>query len=210
MSHALDIETGAHSIRRQTGFTMIEVLIAAVILAIGVLGIVTLLGVSKIAQHDSIQRTRAVSLADDLLERIRRNPGGIAQYSGHNPLGGASPTATDTDCRTTACDPIDVAKYDLNEWENLLAGSSVTVPDPNDAPVSAAVLRNVSACINFTNDRGSNTGIIDVLIQWRGLRESFDAAEGGTVCGTNWNTEDKPYRRQVLISSFIFDEDDLL
>ncbi|KZX56870.1 hypothetical protein A3709_03570 [Halioglobus sp. HI00S01] len=206
MSPAPDL----NSVLRQRGMTLIEALIAAVILAIGILGIVSLLGISKVAQHDTVQRTRAVSLADDLLERIRRNPEGVAEYTAHNPMNGAAPTAIGTDCSTVSCSAVDMAKYDLNEWENLLAGSSVTVPDPNGNPVSTALLRDVSACVNVTTNTGmTNTGTIDVIIQWRGLSETFDGATDDTICGTDWNSDDKPYRRQVVISSFIFDEGDM-
>ncbi|AQA17925.1 type IV pilus modification protein PilV [Halioglobus japonicus] len=195
---------------KQQGMTLIEALIAAVILAIGILGIVSLLGVSKVAQHDTVQRTRAVSLADDLLERIRRNPEGVAEYTAHNPLNGSSGPAMVTNCATTSCTAEDLAKFDLDNWESLLAGSAVTAPDPNGDASSTAVLRDVAACVNFTADTGkTNTGIIDIVIQWRGISETFDAATGDTICGTDFANEDKPYRRQVVISSFIFDEGDM-
>ena len=66
--------------RVQSGFTLIEALVTAFILAVGIMGIVSLLSLSKVSQHESIQRTRAVVLADDILERIRRNPAGMSVY----------------------------------------------------------------------------------------------------------------------------------
>ena len=65
----------------QSGFTLIEALVTAFILAVGIMGIVSLLSISKVSQHASIQRTRAVVLADDILERIRRNPAGMSVYN---------------------------------------------------------------------------------------------------------------------------------
>ncbi|QFU76997.1 type IV pilus modification protein PilV [Halioglobus maricola] len=200
-----------HSRHQQKGMTLIEALIAAVILAIGILGIVSLLGISKVAQHDTVQRTRAVSLADDLLERIRRNPEGVSEYINYNPLNGSSAPSIGADCTTTTCSAEDLAKFDLDDWDNLLSGAAVTAPDPNGAASNTAVLPNVAACVNFTADTGKvNTGIVDVVIQWRGLSETFDAADGDTICGTDWSDEEKPYRRQVVIRSFILDEEDLL
>ena len=58
----------------QRGFTLIEALITFVILSIGLLGIAGLQALSKTSQHQSIQRTRAVGLAEALVERIAALP----------------------------------------------------------------------------------------------------------------------------------------
>ncbi|HCD56768.1 MAG TPA: type IV pilus modification protein PilV, partial [Halieaceae bacterium] len=67
--------------RRQAGVTLIEALVTFVILSVGLLGIVSLQAVSKSAQHQGIQRSKAVMLANDLVERIRINPAGLATYT---------------------------------------------------------------------------------------------------------------------------------
>src|SRR6056297_3968080 len=85
-------ERRRHALPREAGFTMIEALVTFVVLAIGVLGIVTLMTTSKTAQHEASQRARAVAMADSMLERIRENPAALTSYlrGPGNPLGNGS------------------------------------------------------------------------------------------------------------------------
>ena len=194
--------------RAQSGFTLIEALVTAFILAVGIMGIVSLLSLSKVSQHESIQRTRAVVLADDILERIRRNPAGMSVYNVglSAPLGGASRgTEPVPNCQSGTCASDELARYDLWAWERLLDGTSAIVTDSGASTVG---VRNVRACIDFTADVGrQNTGIVDVVIQWQGLQETADAViSGGTLCGGA--TDSDATRRQVILNSYIRDERD--
>jgi type IV pilus modification protein PilV len=60
---------------RQRGFTMVETLVALVVLAIGLLGIAALYLDSLRAGRTAIYRTQAVNLSADLADRIRSNRG---------------------------------------------------------------------------------------------------------------------------------------
>tara|TARA_R110001599_G_scaffold353823_1_gene599185 strand:- start:69888 stop:70526 length:639 start_codon:yes stop_codon:yes gene_type:complete len=199
--------------RSESGFTLIEALIAGVILAIGVLGVVSLLSMSKVSQHESIQRVRAVSLADDILERIRRNPNGMAVYDTGlaSPLGGESlgVNAPDPDCNASACTTQELATLDLWAWERLLDGASTTVTDDEGEVSSTSRMRNVRACIDFTADSlKANTGMVDIVLQWQGLNKSKDAvAAGGVVCGDD--SDAGSIRRQLIVSSYVIDEKEL-
>ena len=90
----------------QRGFTLIEVLVTFVVLSIGLLGIVSLQALSKTSQHQGIQRTRAVTIADGLLEKIRINPAGLTTYAfGSTPKGGGTiGTEPSPDCISGPCD----------------------------------------------------------------------------------------------------------
>ena len=193
-------------VRIESGFTLIEALVTAFILAVGIMGIVSLLSLSKVSQHESIQRTRAVVLADDILERMRRNPAGMSVYNVglSAPLGGASRgTEPVPNCQSGTCASDELARYDLWAWERLLDGTSAIVTDSGASTVG---VRNVRACIDFTADDGrQNTGIVDVVIQWQGLQETADAVvSGGTVCG-DAAAEDTT-RRQVIVNSYVMGE----
>ncbi|MEM7279391.1 MAG: type IV pilus modification protein PilV [Pseudomonadota bacterium] len=201
------------TMRRQQGFSLIEALIAGVILAIGILGIVSLLAMSKASQHEGIQRVRAVSLADDILERIRRNPSAMATYDiGLNaPLGSkpTPPTEPSPNCTTATCDFEQLALHDLWTWEQLLDGASATITDAGGSTVRTAAMRNVQACIEFSADTGkNNTGTVDVVLQWDSLQESTDGVDpAGTRCGSA--TAENLARRQLIVSSYVVDETEL-
>ena len=195
--------------RAQSGFTLIEALVTAFILAVGIMGIVSLLSISKVSQHESIQRTRAVVLAGDILERIRRNPAGMSVYNVglSAPLGDASRgTEPVPNCHSATCSKTELAAHDLWAWERLLDGASAIVTDGGAPTVG---LSDVSACIDFTADDGrQNTGIVDVVIQWQGLQETADAViSAGTVCGDA--TAEDTTRRQVIVNSYVMNETEL-
>ena len=196
--------------RGQTGFTLIEALIAFVILSVGLLGIVSLQALSKQSTHQAVQRARAINMADSIIERIRINPAGLPTYDiGLTAPKGVTPnSAPSPDCRSAACTPTQLADYDLWEWEQAMVGAMVTVGTTNNT----SGLIDPRGCIVFTAASGrTNTGLVNVMIQWRGLNESTDAVQGlpGEVaCGGAAAGGDK-YRRQVSVNTFVIDEQEL-
>lgn len=189
---------------RQRGFTLIEALIAFVILSVGLLGIVSLQTISKTSQHHAIQRSRAVTLSDAIVERIRINPAGLANYNiGFTPMGD-DPNAPEPnpDCIANPCDPNQLALHDMWAWEQALAGAMVTANGDN-----AGGLIDPRGCIVFTPAPGrTRTGLLNVIIQWRGLEESMDAVQAGeNICGGDAAGTDD-FRRQIVTNTFVIDE----
>ncbi|AKC87476.1 type IV pilus modification protein PilV [Pseudoxanthomonas suwonensis] len=78
---------------RQSGFTLIEVMIAILILAFGLLGFALLQTMSVRFSQSANDRTQATNLAYDILDQMRSNRLAAAQYGGNY-------TGT-----TTGCDP---------------------------------------------------------------------------------------------------------
>jgi type IV pilus assembly protein PilV len=75
------IRNGNRNISRKVrGFTLIEVLIALVIMSVGMLGIAGLYVHSMQAGRTSVLRHNAVTLAGDIADRIRANPRAGAAY----------------------------------------------------------------------------------------------------------------------------------
>jgi type IV pilus assembly protein PilV len=94
--------------RRQGGFTLLEVLIAALVLAIGLLGLASLYAVGLKSADSANQRTKATLLAEDIFERMRANRDAA--------LGG------DYDVANLSASPSGegVVVQDFNEWKLLL------------------------------------------------------------------------------------------
>ena len=199
--------TGYSSVRSQRGFTLIEALIAFVILSVGLLGIVSLQSMAKTSQHLAIQHSRAVTLADAIIERIRVNPSGMSDYAGAGPLGGATLGVDEPaeNCRDSACDPNQLAEYDLWAWERALDGAGATIGTTNTAG-----LIDPHGCIEFSAATGkTNTGQLRVIIQWRGLNKSSDAVQSGeTTCG-GLDAGTDEFRRQVVTNTYVVDEEEL-
>ncbi|GAA3927893.1 type IV pilus modification protein PilV [Litoribacillus peritrichatus] len=64
---------------RQSGFSMTEILITSLILAVGLLGLAAMQANALRGSLDSGQRGKAIWLTQELAERMRSNPDGISQ-----------------------------------------------------------------------------------------------------------------------------------
>lgn len=112
---------------KNTGFTLIEVLIAMLVLAVGLLGLAALQASSLRNAQSAYNRSIATELAYDMVDRMRANIPGKATYI-------IGPATQIVNCvNTIGCTTAQMAKNDLYEWNlavntNLPSGaSSVTV-----------------------------------------------------------------------------------
>jgi type IV pilus assembly protein PilV len=102
----------------QSGFTMVEVLVALVVLAIGLLGIAALYLSSLQAGRTAVYRTEAVTLAADLADRIRMNRTAQAAYG---TLFADTEVAVPACSTTGGCSDADLASTDLSNWKATIA-----------------------------------------------------------------------------------------
>jgi type IV pilus assembly protein PilV len=105
--------------RQIQGFSLIEVLIALIIMSVGMLGIAGLYVHGMQAGRTSTFRHHAVTLAGDVADRIRANPLGRADYEGagadNNCVGGG-----------INCTAAEMAAHDVDLW---LQQAAATLPD---------------------------------------------------------------------------------
>lgn len=108
--------------RYSKGATLLEVMIAAVILGVGLLGIAALQMTSLQGSSNAEYRGRASDLAWSLAERMRANLPGIASYASAIATNCTAPVATCAmvpgatgTSAVTQCTPAQIAAYDL--WE---------------------------------------------------------------------------------------------
>lgn len=95
---------------RAGGFTLIESLVAMVVMSVGMLGIAALYVEGLRAGRTSIYRTVAIDLASDMADRIRANPTAVAAYNGDG-VG-----AVDAGCVNADCTPAEMAATDTVRW----------------------------------------------------------------------------------------------
>ncbi len=111
-----------------TGFTLIEVLVTVLLLSIGLLGLAKLQFWGVKHTGSAYFRTQATLLANELIERVRANPRGLAagsyqltsrdcEHASINCNAGFT-----VDCTTEQCAPEVLAQFDLRE---LACGAKV-------------------------------------------------------------------------------------
>jgi len=94
--------------RKTRGFTLVEVLIALLVLSIGMLGIAALYLESLRASRSALVRTQAVTLAADIGDRIRANRALVGAYD----CGGTCEAGEGGNA---------IAVGDLNAWRTAVA-----------------------------------------------------------------------------------------
>jgi len=97
---------------RQHGFTLVEAMVALVVLSVGMIGTAALFAQGLSAGSTARYRTQAVNLVADMADRIRVNRLGQAAYAGLaannncDPAGGGG----------VDCAPAQMAAHDLFVW----------------------------------------------------------------------------------------------
>jgi len=159
--------------RLQGGFSLIEVLVAALVLSIGLVGVAGLQAVSLKNNQSTFMRSQAAILAYDLADRMRANVAG-ANAGDYDP----AVAAVDSNCNTTTgCTPSALAAHDLGEWN---AAMSAYLPSGQGF-----------VCIDSTPDDG--TGAIDPQCDGVGTQFSvklwWDDDRDGATTVTSTNNE---------------------
>jgi type IV pilus assembly protein PilV len=126
------------TINRHRGFTLLEVLVSLVILAIGLLGMAALMASSLQANQGAALRSTATILSYDMADRIRSNPSTTATrgYALTAPTAAVLPScSTDTDADRPGCGATDQVQEDLAEWSTSLQtipGATGVITRTND------------------------------------------------------------------------------
>ncbi len=205
------IRGGAPSTGRYArGATLIEVLIAMLVLAVGILGLMGLQINGKRTNYEALQRSAAVGLAQDIINRMRANsnvaPTGTfldanydtvtLTYTGDG-VGGGQVAAPLTDCAAVgaACTPEDLADFDLATWEAQL-----------DDAVTSNGLVNPTGCIDVDTSAADGS-LVTVTVAWESridLDQTALVARMPVDCGgTDKYGTGNTRRQAVVIATFL-------
>lgn len=135
--------------RHNAGFTMLEVLITMVILAVGLLGLAGMQANGLKSNHLAYMRSQATLLAYDMGDRMRSNMAGV-EAGNYNDLSGTPATLSDPPaCETgTGCTPAAMASYDYAIWAAALAEKL-----PKGAGTVAGAASNYTITVMWDDDK---------------------------------------------------------
>ncbi|OGB91323.1 MAG: hypothetical protein A3G35_03870 [candidate division NC10 bacterium RIFCSPLOWO2_12_FULL_66_18] len=150
--------------RQRAGFTLVEVLVAATILVVALLGIAAVLPTADMSLHQAGQISKAVALTQEMIEMVKNDP--FSQLSLYNGV----------DTRTTGTYPVDdpnppipgdagnfMGGSNVTKWANdialyLVTGAgitggygTITVSTVATDGTGAPILRKISVVVNWTD-----------------------------------------------------------
>ena len=150
--------------RQRAGFTLAEVLVAATILVVALLGIAAVLPTADMTLHQAGQISKAVALTQEMIEMVKNDP--FSQLPLYNGV----------DTRTTGTYPVDdpnppvpgdagnfMGGSNVTKWANdialyLVTGAgitggygTITVSTVATDGTGAPILRKISVVVNWTD-----------------------------------------------------------
>lgn len=109
-------------IHSNRGFTMIELLVAVLVLGIGVLGITALQMVSLQNNRSALVHSEAVQYAYDMMDRIRANPLGAVPGQAYDGFALTDAPPGGVDCVAANCSQAQMVNFDQAIWKCSLGG----------------------------------------------------------------------------------------
>lgn len=157
---------------RQKGLTLLETLVAIVIMALGILSVLGLQMRTLTNTQTSLYRAQAIRLIEDLNERMAGNPNALLNISAYTSAWDHTPTAAQN-CSQSACSHTELAAYDIAQWKALVTN---TLP-----------LGNAHVFTPQDETTANNRRQLGVMISWRenelsqddSYKNPINAASGG-------------------------------
>lgn len=155
----------SRQVAKQTGASLLEVMIALVVFGIGMIGTAALMATSIRDNNSAYLRTQAVFLANNMAERIRANLDG-ADEGEYDAIALGSSGGTAADCDWDApCDFDALAANDEFEWKRMINQSlpngqgSVTAQN-TDPEVFLITVQWIEAATDDGNTAGTQTVVL--------------------------------------------------
>lgn len=143
--------------RNEQGFSLLEGMLAAVLLGTGLLAMSAMQGIAFVKNVDSSELTRITTLASDMMERIQFNRRNAISYNGIN-------TQSATNCNTISAATQPQARGDCLLWDSLVDGTQLqnvqgTVTVSNIIAPTALSQRNVTVTISWVGSLNSDSTV---------------------------------------------------
>lgn len=155
-----------NTLKQSSGFAMIEVLLAVVVLAIGLLAgsKMQMLGLNY--TQGAQMRSNATMAANDIIDRMRLNPDGV--NAGAYDDKDTDTLPADPNCIANGCSPTDLAAHDIRVWAAYFG--------KGDGEHTSTPLKGATGAINLTA-----TDFYSITVRWTELVEGKEDARSITV-----------------------------
>lgn len=211
------LRSGSHLPGDNAGFTLIEALVAMVILAIGLLGLAGMMLHANRAEFESYQKKQALILLQDMVDRIQNNRLAAACYAITTDASTGSPYMGTGGASAPACtggfgDATQLtnqrarAQSDLQSWSDALQGTTEVASISGTSSNTGGAM-NARGCVVFDGSVTVGTSSYKkyiVSVAWQAKGDS--AAPSGTAltCGKNSYSSEN-VRRAVSLPVWIPD-----
>ncbi|MGD8592831.1 MAG: type IV pilus modification protein PilV [Gammaproteobacteria bacterium] len=140
--------------KHQQGISMIEVLVSLLILSLGLLGVAGLQSTSLHSNQSAYLHSQATVAANDIIDRMRSNPEGVADGV-YDDVDSEAALPADPNCITSAsgCTAAQLADYDVREWVQT---SLAVLP----SATATVTLNNMGTAADTTDD------VFVVTVNW--------------------------------------------
>ena len=169
-------------IRKQSGTSMVEVLVSIVIIVLGLLGLAGLQTHATLAEAEAFQRAQAVVLLKDMSDRLSANRFISSDYKTTGELGTG---LTVEDCNLK---PIGALR-DHCEWSNALLGAGESA-----GGVKVGAMTDARGCV--TEVSAVMPREYEIAVVWQGVTPTKANA---STCGTGMYGDDR--FRRVLVTT---------
>lgn len=155
------------------GFSLIEVLVAMLIVAVGILGVAGLQITSLHLNQSAMFRSEALQMGNDLLDRMRAN--GLQDYA-PAPVLLTDPPVASLNCIAETCASDELASYDLTWWKCSI---NSTLDEALGTQFPACVDLGVSGSLPLgAGALSKQDGVYIVMVEWQdnraGARQSIN------------------------------------
>jgi type IV pilus assembly protein PilV len=162
------------NIHRRNGFTLVEVLVALVVLSVGLLGIGKLMMFSSRANDSAYMRSQATALAYTMLDDMRANQQDAINGLYAVGLGAYANPGLACDNATPCVTSGQLAQYDLYQWKSAMQAA---LPSGDGTVATAQSVDPIT---------GATITLATISVQWNDAvaQQSFGAVAAGVQLQT--------------------------
>lgn len=179
---AMTMTNGIRVLRgRQSGFSLMEVLVSMLIIMLGLLGLAGMLARMQQSEFESYQRAQALVLLQDMVDRINVHRITATCFRITDPTTGTPTLGTGSSgapaCSAGTANDNAEATASMAEWDALLQGAAETSGGSSvGAMIGARGCVSYDSTTRLLDSTGApipGTGIYTVSVAWQGNSDTF-------------------------------------